>query len=116
MRVTLRIFALFLAAAPSCTRLPILRDCFTPLGRISPAAVTLAPGDTTTLRVADISYQCAADSAAVRIRFQSSDTAVATVDSISGLVRASAPGTTTVSVPMTTLGPPVTPGAVVVQP
>jgi uncharacterized protein YjdB len=69
-------------------------DCTTTGPTVSPPSVTLHPGDT--LRATAFVHQCEGQPTSTTVRWRTSDTAVAGVDSLSGLVRARASGRSTI--------------------
>jgi uncharacterized protein YjdB len=69
-------------------------DCTVSGPFVSPPSVTLHAGDS--LRATAVVQQCEGQPTSTTVRWRTSDTAVAIVDSLSGLVRARASGRSTI--------------------
>src|SRR5690242_18794896 len=92
---TLGLFSFSLLAASACSSPnPLINDCMRPLAFVSPQTPSLAVGDTVTLRLVDTSFECTHDVAPLTAPWWSLDTTIASVDAITGLMQARAPGIT----------------------
>jgi hypothetical protein len=89
-----------LAMLFGCRSAPLFPDrCTVLIATISPNPPALSVGDSVTLTAAYTgAVECQPDAPASALHWTSSDPTVAPVDSLSGVVRARAPGTTEITV------------------